>query len=407
MSRNDASERKPHSEAADKKGRTVGVDAVAEAPMRSPDDLAVVREAAVLAARNGEHARAVELWQRLVRRASLNPLRFRTSRFSAEARFGIVAGLTHLRRFAEADEALKQVSRRFPLHPEVMIARGKLAMAREDYDAAIVIWRRFRLLFPWNAHGWDHLGRCVAAKRLALEADTTVPQNHLMPVEVVRVRDEAACKLLLGFESVGTDCEFGMVQRRYGAEPLGLLRWNFVPFANLMAAIDAGFAGMGDPENTEFWFPEDGSETYIKDRRWGLQIHTFKSKAQVDEAEFYPKACRRVAFLRDKFLADLAIGEKIIVFKSAEEGLPAFRMVHAGLQKFGRVRVLGVVQVGASSSEPGLRGKPGEVFRVSEGLYIGFLRRMGSTAGRWNIAFEDWLSICRGIETARALPERP
>lgn len=378
-------------------------DAAAAGLRRFPDDLAIVREAALVAERVGDHARAIELWQRLRRGASFNPAKFRTSRFSAESHFGIVAALTHLKRFDEADEALRRARLRFPLHPGVMIARGKLAMAREDYDAAIAIWRRFRLLLPWNMHGWDHLGRAVVAQRLALEADAMDSPDRPMPVEVARVKDEAACRLLLGFESVGDDCEFGMVQRRYGAEPLGLLRWNWVPFGDLLAALDAGLARMGEPEHTELWFAEDGSETFIKDKRWGLHIHTFMSRAQVDAAAFYPKACRRVVYLRDKFLAELAAGEKIIVFKSADIQPEHMHRLHAAFRRFGEVRLLCVKPANADPSHSVLCGRPGEVFAMAEGLYVGFIGRLGHAGLRWDIAFDDWLAVCRGVDTAPPL----
>ena len=47
--------------------------------------------------------------------------------------------------------------------------------------------------------------------------------------------------MLLRFESIGSDCEFGAVQRRYGAEPLGLLRWNDVDILSLEQALAACF----------------------------------------------------------------------------------------------------------------------------------------------------------------------
>ena len=228
-----------------------------------------------------------------------------------------------------------------------------------------------------------------------------------MPVKIARVQDEAACKLLLGFESIGDDCEFGMVQRRYGAEPLGLLRWNYVPLADLMAALGAGFCGVGEPQHTELWFAENGSETFIRDKRWGLPLHTFMSKAQVDEAAFYPKACRRAAFLRDKLLADLAAGEKIMVFKTADILPEAMRALHVALQAFGNIRLLCIKPANVSSPHPALCGKPGEVFEISDGLYVGFIGRVGNANGSWDIAFDDWLAICRGVETAPSRRLRP
>jgi hypothetical protein len=102
------------------------------------------------------------------------------------------------------------------------------------------------------------------------------PRGHLtQPIHIPRAENEAIRQLLLRYESVGHDCELGMVQKRYGAEPLGLFRWNSTRFDGLLAALDACLAGIGDPEFTDLWFSDGGEETYVIDKRWGLHMHTF------------------------------------------------------------------------------------------------------------------------------------
>ena len=51
--------------------------------------------------------------------------------------------------------------------------------------------------------------------------------------------------LMLDFESLGENCEFGLVQRRCGIEPLGLLRFSSTPLPPLLHALRERFAGMG------------------------------------------------------------------------------------------------------------------------------------------------------------------
>ena len=41
--------------------------------------------------------------------------------------------------------------------------------------------------------------------------------------------------LLNSFESLGDNCEFGFVQRKFGTEPAGLLRWAIASPAALVA----------------------------------------------------------------------------------------------------------------------------------------------------------------------------
>ena len=101
-----------------------------------------------------------------------------------------------------------------------------------------------------------------------------------------------------------------------GAEPLGLLRWNDVTFETLSAALEARFARMGEPETTELVAGSIG-ELYVRDRRWDLGMHTFLFTREVSQDTLFPKMCRRVAYLRDKFVADLEAAEKVLVYKDA------------------------------------------------------------------------------------------
>jgi len=59
---------------------------------------------------------------------------------------------------------------------------------------------------------------------------------------------------MLAFQSLGDNCEFGLVQRRGGAEPLELLRFAgiFLPIEirleKLAAALERKFDGLGEAE---------------------------------------------------------------------------------------------------------------------------------------------------------------
>ncbi len=60
--------------------------------------------------------------------------------------------------------------------------------------------------------------------------------------------------LMLRFAALGDNCEFGLVQRQAGAEPLGLLRFAgfHIPaerrLGRLIEALDREFEGVGRPE---------------------------------------------------------------------------------------------------------------------------------------------------------------
>jgi hypothetical protein len=58
-------------------------------------------------------------------------------------------------------------------------------------------------------------------------------------------------QMITAFESLGDNCEFGLVQRRMGAEPLGLLRFSYVELPLLVRGLRCGFEGLGDPNTVE------------------------------------------------------------------------------------------------------------------------------------------------------------
>ena len=360
---------------------------IEEASRRFPDDRDVVREAARIAERRRAYAQSVPLWQRLLSHSGEE----------REALQGYAYGLVQLHRFAEAEVVLERALTRFPHARALLATKGALAMAREDWDGALTIWTAFREKYPDDMAGWENLGRTLTSKHLEEVDRRDAGRGIAGPVEVARVEDEATRTLLLDFESVGEDCEFGMVQRRYGAEPLGLLRWNYVTFESLMAALALRFEGMGDPEHTELW-SGGVDEYFVQDKRWGLPMHTFLSSTQVDKDVFLPKMARRVAYLKDKLVSAIAGGEKTIVFKSDGVDLDKVRALRDALRKIGPVDLL---WVRTTSDGPGIsRGKAGEVFKVQDNLYVGLIDRLGGAMGYWDIAFDDWISICRNMRQA-------
>ena len=85
------------------------------------------------------------------------------------------------------------------------------------------------------------LARSLAPLRL------TAPTPSALD-EAVRARTGmATADLLRGFESLGHNCEFGLMQRDLDAEPLGLLRFGGIEPAALLAGLDCAFAGIDDP----------------------------------------------------------------------------------------------------------------------------------------------------------------
>ena len=204
---------------------------------------------------------------------------------------------------------------------------------------------------------------------------------------------------MLRFESIGCDCEFGLVQRRYDAEPLALLRWTAISGPGLLRGLANRFEGLGDPGTTELSVLAHSGEYYLSAGRYGLVMHTFINESHTAADTLYPKMCMRLIYLKDKFLADLTAADKICVFKCVEGGLDLILAIHERLRTFGPVRLLGVLEAGAEG------GEAGEVRRIRPGLFVGFLERFGDPDGSWDILYDQWVGLCRATEAlAEAQP---
>ena len=82
-------------------------------------------------------------------------------------------------------------------------------------------------------------------------------------------------QLVTRFESLGDNCEFGLVQRKMGAEPLGLLRFSYIELPLLLRGLRRGFEGLGDPDTTEVAADPNG-EFVVRELVYGMTYHTFQ-----------------------------------------------------------------------------------------------------------------------------------
>lgn len=274
-----------------------------------------------------------------------------------------------------------------------------VAYKTERWDEAVNAFESLLARRPDHDDAKHYRSRALMDRELA-RAERANASFAAERQDVGLCEDEDVRRLLLGFESIGQDCEFGLVQRRYGAEPLGLLRWNFTTPATLREALDAGLTGLGDPECTvmQLW---DDYEYYLADRRWGFAFHTWISRHEVEPDVLFGKMCRRVAFLRDKLLSDLAAGEKVFVLKTFSATTADVRALYASLQAHGPVRLLWVRSraMGAPDAAEALPVR--NVREVEPGLYAGEVTRFGNRdVGLWSIDFEEWVDLCRAVAGA-------
>jgi hypothetical protein len=210
-----------------------------------------------------------------------------------------------------------------------------------------------------------------------------------LPDEVRALTGLAPADLMLRFESLGHNCEFGIAQRRAGVEPLGLLRFAAISQADLIAGLAAGFAGVDAPEDLIIFDSADTPpEMRIMQRRYALEFHTFRYRGNVAEATVRRDALRNLGFYRRTFLETLAGAEKLCVVHAGERGvtLPQAYATLLALRAHGPNALLFVV--------PGPQEAGGSVARLEPGLYRATLPRFapGDRVPE-EINVPAWLSI--------------
>jgi hypothetical protein len=310
---------------------------------------------------------------------------------------GMSRALDQLGRTAEADTIITDMTARHPDDCDVLIAAAQIANARRDWQLAFARWEAVRALVP------DH--RLLAAGHgEALwgfqmdQADAAPDRRSQQIVDVGSVSDPVARDLFMQFESLGENCEFGLVQRRFEAEPLGLLRWTYISAAGLLRLLNNRFAKLGDSGATRMHLSH-WNEWFVMDDTYDLTFHTFAQKGLANPDDILEKHSRRLRWLAQALITTLEFGQKMFVYKlfkpADEETLLA---IAATIAAYGP----GWLLVVALSDED---NPPGSARQVGERLIMGYLDRINplSRAGSdvWDIPFDQWQSVCRQALTLR------
>lgn len=264
---------------------------------------------------------------------------------------------------------------------------------------------------PRPAAGRDHagspLGLMVTSVRIFRLAHTAFAMRT-RPAFLGRVSDgslqtaleKAGCPapgaLVMGFESIGQNCEFGLIQRAFGADPLGLLRFASNVTHLLVDGLMARFAGIGDPQTTRIYVSDPPQPEFkVHEQRYYLWYSTGRTEAETTRAAILADQCRKLNFLRRKFVEDLRDGSKIHVLTRPEILTEAEALaVFCALQMEGPNALLWTVH-----------GDPARTGQV-DCLRPGFLRGHLGVVDERNYATPDaWLSVlANAYALARAYP---
>ena len=192
-------------------------------------------------------------------------------------------------------------------------------------------------------------------------------------------------ELLRRFESLGNDCEFGFVQRRCGAEPLGVFRFSNPSAEAVLRLVQANFDGFGNKSFVELDHQEQRREWIVVDPDYDLREHTFIYEGDETEQAVRAQQRARVSLLRRLVIENIREGNKIFVIKSGE-GLLSFDIasrIARALRERGPNWLLWV--------EPGV--DVGQVDVVDYGLLHGVIDRLTVQPQAPLFSLRGWLAV--------------
>jgi hypothetical protein len=235
------------------------------------------------------------------------------------------------------------------------------------------------------------LGLAVESVSLVRLSPASEPELQ----EVIKPDEVALDTLMLKFESLGENCEFGLAQRRCGAEPLGLFRFSSAPLPKLLNAFRSKFKGMGGANSIAVQESSNGSEYMVLDKRFGFLFHAWVLVGERSPEEVKLREMRRIPFLVRKLTEEMMLGEKTFVYHGMETvTLDQARDLSAALREFGPATLLWVELADEEHAA-------GTVEMIEPGLLKGYMDRFAPGENAHDLSLEGWIALCRNVERHR------
>ena len=354
---------------------------------RFPDNIDLMTECAAISVALGNWPDAIERLRALV------------SREPRRADIAVRLGETLLRaeKLDEAEQSLRDTMSRHPGEPGAHIQYGAVAARRNDWPEAIRRWEQGAQRFP---HRRDFQVRIFEANLRLTEAEPGAENPAAAPAPAPQATEALSDRaLMMQFESLGGSghgCEFGLAQRNYGAEPLGLLRWSDLgdDCEGLIRALECQLDGIGEPEHTVLeLIPSNGrNEYWTKDRRYWMVMRGFVFEDEIEYDKMFVQACRRLRFLREELIEDLAAGDKIFVYRNMWRDLTDDELgrLRAAMQDFGPNWLLYIRFADELHPFPSVEIR-------EPGLMVGYIDHFGSSPTDLPLgnAAPSFLALCR------------
>lgn len=187
------------------------------------------------------------------------------------------------------------------------------------------------------------------------------------------------------FCSLGGNCEFGIAQRAYGAEPMDLFRWAATPPVVLIDLLNNDFDGL---DEIEVLPASPGGEYTIRNTRYNFMWHSFTFAPDPTAAEVLARERRRLPRLADFMRETLIAGERILVrLPEHRTHVVAVGQMLAAIRRYGNCPLLHAVLADDNNTFPTIKSE-------ENGLLWGYIDQFAGLDVAATTKAESWLTLC-------------
>lgn len=195
--------------------------------------------------------------------------------------------------------------------------------------------------------------------------------------------------ILMDLQSLGENCELGFVQRWAGAEPLGLFRWASTPLNSLLSVLEAGFEGLGAPEDLTIEM-DGATEFHVVDRRYGFRNHSwaYQNKGARRE-DILKRESIRLPYLARLMLETLEGNDKLFCYHDAgKSDISRISPLVNGLGRYGQNWLLWVTLARGEA-------RSGTAEIVGDRLIKGYIDQFQPIHNVRQPSFDAWIAMIR------------
>ena len=355
-------------------GQTDEADRILGGAMtRFPDDPEIAANYALVPAANTDWSVSAQRWQSHLSRFPTLEL---FDGLAAEA--AAQAGLHE-----QAERILHSALRRRGDALDLCVCHAVVAEHAQRWSVAVARWDRVLALAPANPVYEERRRKAALNETVDDLLATTVDSRHGGAPTATPLKQLA--RIAHAFVSLGDNCELGLVQRQFGAEPADLFRFSAVTPARMTTLMALELEPLGDPEHTIL--DVAGGEYFVLDDRGYLRMHSFVKTQDMNGEVYLRKQFARITLLKRTLLAHLRAGDKVLVCKQSDATISDQTLfdLHARTRALGDNPLLGIRP--ANQQHP-----PGSVAELRPGLLVGYLRHVFPQSGA-ELDLEGWAGV--------------